>query len=74
VAMRQSFELPQGLEGKLTRWIVENAGREDWGNAREMRTLLEKAREAQALRLAQDPHADLRRLEVADFEDAMGYG
>jgi hypothetical protein len=32
------------------------------------------AREAQALRLARDPNADLRRFEVADFEDAMGYG
>jgi SpoVK/Ycf46/Vps4 family AAA+-type ATPase len=73
MAKQQSFDLPQGLEGKLTPWLAENARREDWGNAREMRTLLEKARETQALRLAQDPNADLRRLEVADFEDAMGY-
>jgi SpoVK/Ycf46/Vps4 family AAA+-type ATPase len=74
MAKRQSFELPRGLEGKLTRWIAENAKREDWGNAREMRTLLEKAREEQALRLARDPTADLHRFEVADFESAMGYG
>ncbi|MBO0734604.1 MAG: AAA family ATPase [Methylocapsa sp.] len=74
MAKRQSFELPQGLAAKLAPWIAENAKREDWGNAREMRTLLEKAREAQALRLAQDPTADLRRLELADFVDAMGRG
>jgi SpoVK/Ycf46/Vps4 family AAA+-type ATPase len=74
MAKRQSFDLPAGIQAKLAPWIAENARREDWGNAREMRTLLEKAREAQALRLARDPNADLRRFEVADFEDAMGYG
>jgi SpoVK/Ycf46/Vps4 family AAA+-type ATPase len=74
MAKRQSFDLPVGIQAKLAPWIAENAWREDWGNAREMRTLLEKAREAQALRLVRDPNADLRRFEVADFEDAMGYG
>jgi AAA+ superfamily predicted ATPase len=74
MAGRQSFELPDGIEAKLAPWIAENANREDWGNAREIRTLLEKAREAQAIRLAQDPNADLRRLEMADFDAAMGHG
>jgi SpoVK/Ycf46/Vps4 family AAA+-type ATPase len=73
MAKRQAFELPDGIEAKLTPWIAANASREGWGNAREMRTLLEKARETQALRLSRDPNADLRRLEVTDFEDAMGY-
>ncbi len=74
MARRQSFELPDGIEAKLAPWIAENANREDWGNAREIRTLLEKAREAQAIRLAQDPNADLHRLEMADFDAAMGHG
>jgi hypothetical protein len=37
-----------------------------------MRTLLEKSREAQALRIAADPSADLLKLELADLEKAMG--
>jgi AAA+ superfamily predicted ATPase len=72
MARRQSFELPQGLEAKLTPWVTANARREDWGNAREMRTLLEKAREAQAFRIAHDPNADLQKLELRDFEKALG--
>jgi SpoVK/Ycf46/Vps4 family AAA+-type ATPase len=74
MARRQSFELPDGIEAKLAPWIAENANREDWGNAREIRTLLEKAREAQAIRLAQDPNADLQKIEMADFDAAMGHG
>jgi len=42
-----------------------------WGNAREMRTLLERAREAQALRIAADPSTDIRKLEMADIEAAL---
>jgi SpoVK/Ycf46/Vps4 family AAA+-type ATPase len=71
MAKRQSFDLPAGFEAKLDPWIRASAKREDWGNAREIRTLLEKAREAQAVRLAQDPHADLHRLELADIEAAL---
>jgi hypothetical protein len=36
-----------------------------------MRSLLEAAREAQAVRLSRDPAADLRRIEVADIEAAI---
>ena len=71
MAKRQSFELPAGFEAKLGPWIKANAKRADWGNAREIRTLLEKAREAQAVRIANDPGADLRRLEFADIEAAL---
>ena len=39
----------------------------DWANAREMRTLLEKAREAQALRLASDSSGDVSRIDMADI-------
>jgi len=37
-----------------------------------MRTLLERAREAQAVRIAADPSADVGRLEMADMRAAMG--
>jgi AAA lid domain len=72
MAQRQNFQLPGGFESKLRPFVEENARREDWGNAREMRTLLEKAREAQAMRIAADPSADLTTLDTADLERAMG--
>ena len=74
MAARQHFSLPLGFEAKVKPWISERARAEDWANAREMRTLLEKAREAQATRIAADPSADLSRLELDDLARAMGRG
>ena len=71
MAERQHFQLPENFQAKLRPWVEDRAKRDDWGNAREMRTLLEKAREAQALRLAADPNGDLSVLELADLEQAM---
>jgi hypothetical protein len=71
MAARQHFDLPDDFKTKLVPWIQSASTREDWGNAREMRTLLEKAREAQAMRIASDPSANLSRLELADLEKAM---
>jgi SpoVK/Ycf46/Vps4 family AAA+-type ATPase len=68
MAKRHHDELPEELERSLVPWIESQARREDWGNAREMRNLLEKAREAQSLRLAGDPSADITKIEMADFE------
>jgi SpoVK/Ycf46/Vps4 family AAA+-type ATPase len=68
MAKRQHDELPAELERSLIPWIESQARREDWGNAREMRNLLEKAREAQSLRLAGDASADLTKIEMVDFE------
>ena len=73
MAKQQSFTIPDEIGPKLAPWIAENVKREDWGNAREMRTLLEKAREAQAMRIARDPGADLYRIELADFQNALGF-
>ncbi len=72
MAERQSFHLPDGFESALKPWIGDSVRREDWGNAREMRTLLEKAREVQAMRIAEDPAGDLTVLEPSDLEQAMG--
>jgi SpoVK/Ycf46/Vps4 family AAA+-type ATPase len=72
MAERQHFQIPANFETKLRPWIDENSRREDWGNAREMRTLLEKAREAQAMRISGDPTGDLTMLELPDLEKAMG--
>ena len=70
MAKRQQDELPEDLERSLVPWIESQAKREDWGNAREMRNLLEKAHEAQSLRIAADPSADITKIEMMDFESA----
>lgn len=74
MAARQHFALPAGFEAKIKPWITERSRAEDWANAREMRTLLEKAREAQAMRISTDPSADLSRIEIVDLVKATGRG
>jgi SpoVK/Ycf46/Vps4 family AAA+-type ATPase len=70
MATRQRFSLPDDFEAALAPWIQQHASGPDWGNARSMRTLLEKARESQAIRISTDADADLSRIEVADLLDA----
>jgi hypothetical protein len=70
LATRQHFSLPDDFAGALTPWIETHANAPDWGNARSMRTLLEKAREAQAIRISTDASADLSRIETADLLEA----
>lgn len=72
MAGKQHFSLPEGFEAKILPWIAERSRADEWANAREMRTLLEKAREAQATRIASAPDADLSRLELDDLVRATG--
>ena len=72
MAEQQNFQLQDGFEVKLRPWVENNSKRENWGNARSMRTLLEKSREAQAMRISADPSADLLKLDAVDLEKAMG--
>lgn len=72
MATRQHFTLPDGFQARIKPWLAERSRADDWANAREMRTLLEKAREAQAMRIAMDPSADLSRLEIVDLMKATG--
>jgi hypothetical protein len=74
MATKQHFTLPEGFEARIKPWIAERSRAEDWANAREMRTLLERAREAQAIRIAADPSADLSRIEIVDLMRATGRG
>jgi SpoVK/Ycf46/Vps4 family AAA+-type ATPase len=71
MANRQNYRLPDEIETRIEPWISIGMRTTSWGNAREMRTLLERAREAQALRIAGDPSADIRNLEMADIEAAL---
>ncbi|HMH73048.1 MAG TPA: AAA family ATPase, partial [Bradyrhizobium sp.] len=68
MAKRQRAELPDVLEQSLVPWIESQWRSEGWGNAREMRNLLDKAGEAQSLRVAVDPTADISKIEMIDFE------
>ena len=70
MAKRQRAELPDVLEQSLVPWIETQWRSEGWGNAREMRNLLDKASEAQSLRVAVDPNADISKVEMVDFESA----
>ncbi|WP_187435562.1 AAA family ATPase [Bradyrhizobium hipponense] len=71
MAKQQNFILPEDLESSLGPWIKVGMRKKSWGQAREMRTLLERAREAQAMRIAHDPSADLRHLAMADIDAAI---
>src|SRR6201984_2523396 len=72
MAAKQHFTLPENFSTRIKPWIAERSRAEDWANAREMRTLLEKAREAQAMRIATNPSADLSRIEIVDLMAATG--
>jgi len=72
MAAKQHFSLPENFPTRIKPWIAERSRAEDWANAREMRTLLEKAREAQAMRIATEPSADLSRIEIVDLMKAIG--
>lgn len=74
MAAKQHFTLPENFPARIKPWITERSRADDWANAREMRTLLEKAREAQAMRIAINPSADLSRIEIADLMKATGRG
>jgi stage V sporulation protein K len=74
MAAKQHFTLPENFPTRIKPWITERSRADDWANAREMRTLLEKAREAQAMRIAMNPSADLSRIEIADLMKATGRG
>jgi SpoVK/Ycf46/Vps4 family AAA+-type ATPase len=71
MAKRQNFVLPDNLESSLGPWVTVGMRNKSWGQAREMRTLLERAREAQATRIAHDPSGDLRQLAMADIDAAI---
>src|SRR6202035_3837196 len=72
MAARQQFNLPDGFEAKLKPWIESRSKTQDWANARERRTLLEKTREAQALRVASDASADVSLVTIDDVVAATG--
>jgi stage V sporulation protein K len=67
----QQYALPYGFEAKLAPWIETERRDQRWGNARSMRTLLERVREAHALRTSIDPEANIAKFEMVDIEAAI---
>ncbi len=72
MASSQSYHLPADAATVLRPWIQSRQNAEDWGNAREMRTVLEKARGAQALRLSRGMGDNLQDLTLDDLRAAIG--
>ena len=74
MARSQRFTLPEDVEAVLEPWIAANDKSPGWGNAREIRSLLERSREAQAVRLGHDLSSDndLDRLTIEDVKAAIG--
>jgi hypothetical protein len=52
-------------------WIESRRDEPQWGNARSMRTLLERVREAHALRTSKDPDANVAEIDPVDIEAAI---
>jgi SpoVK/Ycf46/Vps4 family AAA+-type ATPase len=71
LATQEKLSLPPGFEARIGPWLASARGREDWGNARSMRTLLERVREAQAERLAVHLDADLSEIVIEDIDRAV---
>lgn len=71
MAKSGGYQLPDGLDPKIAPLVDEFGATQAWGNARTVRTLLEKAREAHAVRASSDPSADLQRIEMADIDVAV---
>ena len=72
MAANQGFVLPEGFQKELLPYVSARSRAEDWANAREMRTVLEKARQAQAMRLSAHPGGDINRFEPSDIAAALG--
>jgi stage V sporulation protein K len=71
---QEHLKFPPGFEARIRPWVAGAMRREDWGNARSMRTMVERLREMQAIRLAADPSADLSEVTISDIDlmiDAM---
>ena len=71
MASEQQYLLPIGFEAALAPWIESQRDDPQWGNARSMRTLLEKTREAHALRTSRDPNASVAEFELSDIQSAI---
>jgi stage V sporulation protein K len=73
MATERQYLCPFGFERLLAPWIESQRLDPQWGNARSMRTLLERTREAHAVRTSGDPDANVAEFELSDIEAAIRY-
>lgn len=72
MARAQGFVLPEGYEDKVEAWAEAKSATIGWANAREVRNLIERMREAQAVRLAREPESSsIDQLLMSDLEAAI---
>jgi stage V sporulation protein K len=72
MAKAQGFILPEDYQPIVEDWVRENISSEKWGNARSIRSVIEKMREAQAVRLSRDPTSlELDLLTTSDLQSAL---
>lgn len=71
MSVEQQYLLPLDFEATLAPWIEAQRHDPLWGNARSIRTLLERVREAHALRTSQDATASVAAFELTDIEAAI---
>ena len=72
MAAQHELRLSDDVEVELKPWIESRRKAEKWTNAQEMRTMLEKALQSHALRIATDAGADRSQIETVDLREAMG--
>jgi SpoVK/Ycf46/Vps4 family AAA+-type ATPase len=73
-AKAQQFNLPANIGELVAPWIRAEMPKKEWSNGRSMRLLLERMREAQAVRIATDPDADLSTIDTVDVALAIRAG
>ena len=71
MAKQQGYGLPERFSDKVRPWVEGERRSADWGNGRSIRTLLERAREAHAVRSMKEADADLSKIEIVDLLAAM---
>jgi hypothetical protein len=71
IARSQHFNLPTDAGELVAPWIASEMPKDQWSNGRSMRGLFERMREAQAIRVARDPAADLSAIDPADIARAV---
>ncbi len=65
---KEHLKFPAGFEARIRPWVASAMRRDDWANARSMRTMVERVREMQAIRLSADPSADLSEVTISDID------
>ena len=66
MAASQGFVLPEGYQAPVSAFVENYKTHPYWGNARSIRNLLDKLREAQAVRLSREPSGGLDIITMGD--------